>query len=109
MRGEHLIDVLSGNDEAGSSPHARGAQILHHQDDAQGGDHPRMRGEHYGKGWDMVRTEGSSPHARGALAAGNEGLWRAGIIPACAGSTKWAHQNRRLSRDHPRMRGEHRL
>ena len=25
-----------------------------------------MRGEHYGKGWDMVRTEGSSPHARGA-------------------------------------------
>ena len=46
-----------------------------------------MRGEHYGKGWDMVRTEGSSPHARGTLDARPERAQEIGIIPACAGNT----------------------
>ena len=93
----------------GSSPHARGARRGANTTLVLSGDHPRMRGEHVAR--DLVH--------------GAEGR----IIPACAGST--SHESmrfssimgssphargartsprasRRLGRDHPRMRGEHR-
>ena len=69
--------------------------------------HPRMRGEHTLAQWARVRGGGSSPHARGALLAPLAPFLRAGIIPACAGSTCRSTPWSRRARDHPRMRGEH--
>ena len=71
------------------------------------GDHPRIRGEHYGIRHARHDRSGSSPHTRGALlrAAQIHTLFR--IIPAYAGSTQALHGERRPRRDHPRIRGEH--
>ena len=128
MRGEHK--ALSDEERArgGSSPHARGAREAHvaqegppgiipacagstsqrHPLRHQTGDHPRMRGEHKVPFKVTVVDEGSSPHARGAHLAPHVHLGGQGIIPACAGSTWRAFGIRRRTRDHPRMRGEHR-
>ena len=66
-----------------------------------------MRGEHTYLLPAAAGDAGSSPHARGApLVADGEAV-RKGIIPACAGSTVRATETRAISRDHPRMRGEH--
>ena len=130
MRGEHaegavrrggrggIIPACAGNTATfdksrssvmGSSPHARGTLFQKASRRCRGGDHPRMRGEHV-----------LPPHAVLAVV---------GIIPACAGNTtplgQWPrpmpgssphargtpnrHQSLSTrSRDHPRMRGEHR-
>ena len=66
-----------------------------------------MRGEHsrtFGCGY---RSPGSSPHARGAPPAVPVPIARAGIIPACAGSTALTCRASSRCEDHPRMRGEH--
>ena len=127
MRGEHggASVLLALN--SGSSPHARGAPSrasAHSPDgwiipacagstvwsdvsDIVEGDHPRMRGEHSFKGFTVSRCAGSSPHARGALPSMVVAASRAGIIPACAGSTTTRRKTRLRERDHPRMRGEH--
>ena len=108
MRGEHHAVFLVGCTAQGSSPHARGAQVpstyagislgiipacagstsVTRKPERQSGDHPRMRGEHFGA---FVER-----HCR---------MW---IIPACAGSTTSASYAAPRTRDHPRMRGEHR-
>ena len=46
-----------------------------------------MRGEHTVDVTDNSDVAGSSPHARGALGEDVAQGGRAGIIPACAGST----------------------
>ena len=86
MRGEHSPTSNTSGREPGSSPHARGAPHIDVAQDYFVGiipacagstgerailaftqrDHPRMRGEHPGKGFDTARARGSSPHARGA-------------------------------------------
>ena len=52
--------------------------------------------------------DGSSPHARGARAGRDEPARAAGLIPACAGSTRRRGRSRGSGWAHPRMRGEHR-
>ena len=127
MRGEHREVARLGRSAEGSSPHARGAPALCLLSRRPMGiipacagstrastittawrrDHPRMRGEHRVA---LKRAElhrGSSPHARGARAVRRRIRYRAGIIPACAGSTPDAAQVIVAARDHPRMRGEH--
>ena len=128
MRGEHRRSSLLLDRLTGSSPHARGAHALITAVTSAGGiipacagstngtyrtprpsrDHPRMRGEHDGVWRRKEAYEGSSPHARGARHIDRRRLGVAGIIPACAGSTKRARTSTARSRDHPRMRGEHR-
>ena len=73
------------------------------------GDHPRIRGEHYGIRHARHDRSGSSPHTRGALlrAAQIHTLFR--IIPAYAGSTRPSTPRTRSRRDHPRIRGEHKF
>ena len=53
-------------------------------------DHPRGCGEHLRSGPTLVPIPGSSPRMRGAL--GGDGVWAEclGIIPADAGSTRYA-------------------
>ena len=93
----------------GSSPHTRGARGRRSTIPRIIEDHPRIRGEHdLVAGVDLL-ADGSSPHTRGAR-AGRAGLgpgWR--IIPAYAGSTRCRSRRRGRCRDHPRIRGEHRL
>ncbi len=107
MCGEHYGDSDFVNELEGSSPHVRGARFIKSAtQDAVGiipacagstveqlflttviGDHPRMCGEHTDLG-KIVRVQwGSSPHVRGAPYRQAVFRHRAGIIPACAGST----------------------
>ena len=113
--------------QAGSSPHARGAQChivrvrclrgiipacagsTKHAvlSAAWSRDHPRMRGEHeFTAKLDLIKM-GSSPHARGARRKVLAVVNNYGIIPACAGSTVAPNVRMWCREDHPRMRGEH--
>ena len=68
-----------------------------------------MRGEHVTIPEDALLTAGSSPHARGTPGIGRPLRVAEGIIPACAGNTSSTPLKERRRRDHPRMRGEHRV
>ena len=127
MRGEHGWWVLIILLALGSSPHARGAppgegrsRLRPRIIPACAGstrtpprpatpsrDHPRMRGEHEGYALNVESWQGSSPHARGALIAVLVTEATPRIIPACAGSTPDSSRTSHITRDHPRMRGEH--
>ena len=129
MRGEHPRTARAGRGAEGSSPHARGARAAYMYHTGDGGiipacagstldglapergseDHPRMRGEHQTPWWSTTGETGSSPHARGAHRDALLELADARIIPACAGSTERARHRHVSQRDHPRMRGEHKL
>ena len=68
-----------------------------------------MRGEHVVPVVAGYNLMGSSPHARGARKGEENGTLLRGIIPACAGSTRTEIPRESACRDHPRMRGEHRV
>ena len=70
-------------------------------------DHPRIRGEHHGQGFDEPVEVGSSPHTRGAPDARRRRHPLRRIIPAYAGSTGSNHTSPWRRPDHPRIRGEH--
>ncbi len=125
--GEHFIISARGLGKTGSSPHVRGALMPDQTDVRQSGiipacagsttapsepkpaprDHPRMCGEHARQAERTVRRSGSSPHVQGAPLACEFFDCQHGIIPACAGSTASYCSISGLSRDHPRMCGEH--
>ena len=127
MRGEHSEPERYVTLDPGSSPHARGTPCAASnrrrcrgiipacagntpQQDwkrLRNWDHPRMRGEHYVPDKTITYIGGSSPHARGTRAPSQASYAREGIIPACAGNTMRRVQPETVSRDHPRMRGEH--
>ena len=127
MRGEHLREIGSETPQMGSSPHARGTRspadrmgLLLGIIPACAGntlpvlsagafrrDHPRMRGEHGLSGCGSMRLGGSSPHARGTRFSRRPAVLGHGIIPACAGNTPGTSPHAAMTRDHPRMRGEH--
>ena len=127
MRGEHVILTWCDRFKAGSPPHARGAHSERAPPlDRQGltpacagstppgppalhpsRAHPRMRGEHTRVMQEVLSGTGSPPHARGAHQGSAADRPRAGITPACAGSTCRPHEPEPRSGDHPRMRGEH--
>ena len=107
MRGEHRRTRPTAARTRGSSPHARGAQLVDLVEElvvgiipacagstlirlmaaSSNGDHPRMRGEHCMTPATSLGEMGSSPHARGARGAVDHAIREEGIIPACAGST----------------------
>ena len=66
-----------------------------------------MWGEHSYKVLCCTVHWGSSPHVRGALLQRQRHRIRAGIIPACAGSTWSMAIGTAWDGDHPRMCGEH--
>ena len=125
--GEHSTVPFGATVRRGSSPHVRGARfmdrdnvheegiipacagstLLELQNLLLYGDHPRMCGEHIEPTWYAVAVSGSSPHVRGALGRRSDVPIPAGIIPACAGSTRHERPARLRPGDHPRMCGEH--
>ena len=127
MCGEHLIVVHRFVSLMGSSPHVRGARAASDSSRCPSGiipacagsthcppthlvsarDHPRMCGEHWPNTTPYLLDKGSSPHVRGAPSTTIIGSLRPGIIPACAGSTKYPIICQVGRRDHPRMCGEH--
>ena len=106
-RGEHWRSPRSTRSRSGSSPLARGAQLIDGVHEVGRGiiparagstpvrgcaarrvaDHPRSRGEHHGKGTKAQPGWGSSPLARGARGDRRPVQRPVGIIPARAGST----------------------
>ena len=70
-------------------------------------DHPRIRGEHSCFEYEGSTGDGSSPHTRGALRPAPHSALSPRIIPAYAGSTGCRCSLRAVSKDHPRIRGEH--
>ena len=112
----------------GSSPHTRGALVDDGESRDREGiipayagstgrtaawivapwDHPRIRGEHAPTRLVDRWRDGSSPHTRGALSVGTQDSLLGGIIPAYAGSTCAAIEEKCVETDHPRIRGEHR-
>ena len=107
IRGEHSSKDSGTASKAGIIPAYAGSTRPTSPPRYRQKDHPRIRGEHC---WRLLAAPtacGSSPHTRGALRQGFRGLERAGIIPAYAGSTPGCRTRPRISRDHPRIRGEH--
>ena len=108
IRGEHGIAKKSSPNINGSSPHTRGAPSSRrrspgsigiipayagsttgiYQSSAIMSDHPRIRGEHRGRGFFDHGRGGSSPHTRGAPVLLGIPASPIGIIPAYAGSTR---------------------
>ena len=127
MCGEHLSFMAFLMVSAGSSPHVRGARHHLHKIATRHGiipacagstfnasfgalqnrDHPRMCGEHAQGQWAAEVRVGLSPHVRGAHRRQPQLRQRAGIIPACAGSTVEQLYLTTVIGDHPRMCGEH--
>ena len=126
-RGEHNRNVRSATLMAGSSPLARGAQVIFGAHGrwlrlipAGAGSttsirsparcsraHPRWRGEHLGAGRCWTLRRGSSPLARGARALQASRTPVARLIPAGAGSTQSGPCSASTDWAHPRWRGEH--
>ena len=108
MCGEHESWFEYTAKTTGSSPHVRGAphaQLAHAvllgiipacagSTEWKMGhcpyyrDHPRMCGEHKLNDRIRIGVQGSSPHVRGARTHPFQRLAQAGIISACAGSTR---------------------
>ena len=127
IRGEHSRLHLVLNRRPGSSPHSRGTPsrcqwmfsipgiipafagntIMRWIRRNIGRDHPRIRGEHPEESSQEASGRGSSPHSRGTRVLRPWRDDRHGIIPAFAGNTRPVNAKITLTKDHPRIRGEH--
>ena len=90
-----IIPACAGNTEA-STPSTQA-----------GRDHPRVCGEHH-RSYDQGHAKrGSSPRVRGTHVSTVSNVRVTGIIPACAGNTRFHSLQRQGYGDHPRVCGEH--
>ena len=96
-------------DVAGTTPACAGSTLFSIAHASVTRDHPRLRGEHYERHVMTDQLAGPPPPARGAPVAQHRRSAHGGTTPACAGSTAAASRRGRRRRDHPRLRGEHRL
>ena len=74
-----------------------------------GRDHPRIRGVHEDVLKNIMRDAGSSPHTRGTRTMCHGLSLLARIIPAYAGYTSSPTDPPDRTKDHPRIRGVHRV
>ena len=70
-------------------------------------DHPRVCGEHLPLSSSWQFRLGSPPRMRGARGRGRNSYYGTGITPAYAGSTIIFKYSKIITRDHPRVCGEH--
>ena len=73
------------------------------------GDHPRLRGEHFLFNTVKFIPAGSPPPTRGTPYVRVPLTVQYGITPAYAGNTIVPYRARLYHKDHPRLRGEHRV
>ncbi|SUD58844.1 Domain of uncharacterised function (DUF2825) [Ectopseudomonas oleovorans] len=126
-RGEHAYRQVQGNEDAGSSPLARGTHLQLSLGNLQirfipagagntnwsrevqrfSSVHPRWRGEHRLGQTLPPLSHGSSPLARGTLSTAMVKVTAERFIPAGAGNTKNISHSIRSTTVHPRWRGEH--
>ncbi len=126
-RGEHAYRQVQGNEDAGSSPLARGTHLQLSLGNLQirfipagAGNtknishsirsttvHPRWRGEHIGHDARRPFRAGSSPLARGTRVILFPVPAQVRFIPAGAGNTRYAGRLLVNLPVHPRWRGEH--
>ena len=106
MRGA-LKRGINGAHGAGIIPACAGSTKLTFSKPCAIRDHPRMCGEHSSNANKIDAPQGSSPHVRGARIHAITINPKAGIIPACAGSTSASTRWWCPGWDHPRMCGEH--
>ena len=125
--GEHLEPFGRHHMHQGSSPRMRGTHSTCHLTSQYTGiipayagntaerdcrrrpdqDHPRVCGEHVPNVTLPNCKAGSSPRMRGTHDESFDAWLKEGIIPAYAGNT-WPGQSiKQVSRDHPRVCGEH--
>ena len=68
--------------------------------------HPRVCGENDKDPYSDETLSGSSPRVRGKQPAGRQPPPGLGLIPACAGKTRYGMDSQPLKRAHPRVCGE---
>ena len=127
MRGEYTGQLLCGQAQLGSSPHAWGIQnerlrsevtrrfiptcvgntIGKSISNLMKPVHPHMRGEY--SLWEMTTTSehGSSPHAWGIPSCLPAFPTSCRFIPTCVGNTWYKPQSAHVNTVHPHMRGEY--
>src|SRR5690554_3417822 len=86
VRGPQMVipEKASGN---GITPACAGTTTQETIEDLVLGDHPRMCGDHQEYKYFSLPNLGSPPHVRGPLILWHNGGHKAGITPACAGTT----------------------
>ena len=72
-------------------------------------DHPRLRGEHDDRQGMPEKWVGSPPPTRGTPITGVRRAEGGGITPAYAGNTNLLILYKIAQKDHPRLRGEHKI
>jgi len=127
LRGEYYFNWISTYPRLGSPPLARGVRIenrntigkaritpacagstvRYHGKIKREKDHPRLRGEYIFHSSLSTSDSGSPPLARGVHNASYVSTGKAGITPACAGSTLHKASKTSGVQDHPRLRGEY--
>ena len=105
--GEHADERHHRSSDAGSSPRMRGTPWSWWCSASIPWDHPRVCGEHGFRRFCLADMRGSSPRMRGTPKLPRGKRRQAGIIPAYAGNTKDMTNLLSVSRDHPRVCGEH--
>ena len=100
----------SGCNHSGSSPHTRGARAGMGCSRLATGDHPRIRGEHASAGMVELNNIGIIPAYAGSTHSGTSWYetWK-GSSPHTRGARCKILRQERWLRDHPRIRGEHRV
>ena len=125
-RGENAGEPTSASPRTGSSPLTRGKRTVSPPHPGGAGlipahagkttsppasteaswAHPRSRGENSRRRGDLLGCRGSSPLTRGKRARNRVGQLVPGLIPAHAGKTRTAQNEKSWLRAHPRSRGE---
>ncbi len=127
LRGDHSATVPAVRTYGGSPPLTRGPQVTNYDNTAYtritpayagttvgvpagrggGGDHPRLRGDHYMNANAFVSVTGSPPLTRGPRPDRYRKPPGTGITPAYAGTTTEPGTRPWATEDHPRLRGDH--
>ena len=105
-RGENYVPCAGIPGGRGLIPAHAGKTLFERLGRNQGRAHPRSRGENHLAVRLASEMGGSSPLTRGKPADRPDRPPRAGLIPAHAGKTEIPSAQRRVSRAHPRSRGE---
>ena len=106
MRGTYAVAASDGTC-LGIIPAYAGNMLFEVAPLAPSWDHPRVCGEHSARERVDLVIKPSSPRMRGTFDTDHTCIVISGIIPAYAGNIGRAFPAGRLSRDHPRVCGEH--